>query len=82
MSAKETVIVFGIIVGMMMGDLLSDYPDNWTGTFLLFLLAASFGSTNESITNPVIYYVSADLYAFSILGAVPMLLLTFKIPRR
>lgn len=31
-SAKETVIVFGIIVGMLMGDLLSDYPDNWTGT--------------------------------------------------
>ena len=30
-SAKETVIVFGIIVGMLMGDLLSDYPDNWTG---------------------------------------------------
>jgi MFS family permease len=32
-SAKETVIVFGIIVGMLMGDLLSDYPDNWTGTY-------------------------------------------------
>lgn len=30
-SAKETVIVFGVIVGMLMGDLLSDYPDNWTG---------------------------------------------------
>jgi hypothetical protein len=36
-SAKETVIVFGIIVGMMMGDLLSDYPDNWTGTYLCYL---------------------------------------------
>lgn len=31
-SAKETVIVFGIVVGMLMGDLMSDYPDNWTGT--------------------------------------------------
>jgi MFS family permease len=31
-SAKETVIVFGIIVGMLMGDLQSDYPDNWCGT--------------------------------------------------
>jgi MFS family permease len=30
-SAKETVIVFGIVVGMMMGDLMSDYPDNWKG---------------------------------------------------
>eukprot|EP00934_Nitzschia_sp_Nitz4_P002084 Nitzschia sp. Nitz4//scaffold16_size188269//20445//22369//NITZ4_001769-RA/size188269-augustus-gene-0.88-mRNA-1//-1//CDS//3329538449//2084//frame0 len=51
-SAKETVIVFGIVVGMWMGDLISDYPENWS-----------------------------DLYAFSILGAVTMLLLTFKIPR-
>jgi len=51
-SAKETVIVFGIIVGMLMGDLQSDYPDNWY-----------------------------DLYGYSILFAVPMLLLTFKIPR-
>lgn len=31
-SAKETVIVFGIVVGMLMGDLQADYPDNWTGT--------------------------------------------------
>ena len=30
-SAKETVIVFGIVVGMLMGDLQSDYPANWTG---------------------------------------------------
>lgn len=30
-SAKETVIVFGIVVGMLMGDLQSDYPSNWTG---------------------------------------------------
>jgi MFS family permease len=30
-SAKETVIVFGIAVGMVMGDLQSDYPDQWTG---------------------------------------------------
>mmetsp|Transcript_21565 Transcript_21565/g.51102 ORF Transcript_21565/g.51102 Transcript_21565/m.51102 type:complete len:660 (-) Transcript_21565:308-2287(-) len=51
-SAKETVIVFGIVVGMLMGDLQSDYPANWT-----------------------------DLYGYSILFAVPMLLLTFKIPR-
>jgi MFS family permease len=81
-SAKETVIVFGIIVGMMMGDLLSDYPDNWTGTYLssFYFLHRAVRRTNESISNPVIY-VSADLYAFSILGAVPMLLLTFKIPR-
>lgn len=32
-SAKETVIVFGILVGMLMGDLLSDYPESWTGTY-------------------------------------------------
>jgi MFS family permease len=32
-SAKETVIVFGIIVGMLMGDLMSDYPDYWIGMF-------------------------------------------------
>ena len=32
-SAKETVIVFGIVVGMLMGDLISDDPDNWTGKF-------------------------------------------------
>jgi len=51
-SAKETVIVFGIVVGMLMGDLQSDYPANWT-----------------------------DLYGYSILFAVPMLALTFKIPR-
>ena len=51
-SAKETVIVFGIVVGMLMGDLQSDYPANWT-----------------------------DLYGYSILFAVPMLILTFKIPR-
>jgi len=51
-SAKETVIVFGIVVGMLMGDLQSDYPANWT-----------------------------DLYGYSILFAVPMLLLTFRIPR-
>jgi len=51
-SAKETVIVFGIIVGMLMGDLQSDYPANWH-----------------------------DLYGFSIIFAVPMLILTFKIPR-
>jgi len=51
-SAKETVIVFGIVVGMMMGSLQSDYPANWT-----------------------------DLYGYSILFAVPMLILTFKIPR-
>jgi MFS family permease len=31
-SAKETVIVFGIVVGMLNGDLLSDYQDNWVGT--------------------------------------------------
>jgi MFS family permease len=30
-SAKETVIVFGIVVGMLLGDLQSDYPENWTG---------------------------------------------------
>lgn len=30
-SAKETVIVFGIAVGMLIGDLQSDYPENWTG---------------------------------------------------
>lgn len=30
-SAKATVSVFGIVIGMMMGDLMSDYPDNWTG---------------------------------------------------
>ncbi|OEU18395.1 general substrate transporter, partial [Fragilariopsis cylindrus CCMP1102] len=51
-SAKETVIVFGIVVGMLMGDLQSDYPANWT-----------------------------DLYGYSILFAVPMLILTFKMPR-
>lgn len=51
-SAKETVIVFGIVVGMLIGDLMSDYPHNWT-----------------------------DLYSLEILGAVPMLLLSFKIPR-
>ncbi|KAL3921553.1 MAG: hypothetical protein SGILL_002688 [Bacillariaceae sp.] len=51
-SAKETVIVFGIIIGMLLGDFQSDYPDNW-----------------------------ADLYGYSIVFAVPMLLLTFKIPR-
>ena len=51
-SAKETVIVFGIVVGMLMGDLQADYPANWT-----------------------------DLYGYSILFAVPMLLLTFRIPR-
>ena len=32
-SAKETVIVFGIVVGMLMGDLQSDYPSNWTGAY-------------------------------------------------
>jgi MFS family permease len=36
-SAKETVIVFGIVVGMLMGDLMSDYPDNWTGTLPCFV---------------------------------------------
>ena len=54
-SAKETVIVFGIVVGMLMGDLMIDDfsgNSNWT-----------------------------DLYGMSILGAVPMLLLTFQIPR-
>lgn len=35
-SGKETVIVFGIVVGMLMGDLLSDYPDNWTGTLRVY----------------------------------------------
>ena len=34
-SAKATVSVFGILVGMMMGDLMSDYPDNWTGKYCL-----------------------------------------------
>ena len=33
-SAKATVSVFGIVVGMLMGDLMSDYPDNWTGKYL------------------------------------------------
>jgi hypothetical protein len=35
-SAKATVTVFGIIVGMMMGDLMSDYPDNWTGKYICY----------------------------------------------
>lgn len=30
-SAKETVIVLGIVVGMLMGDLQSEYPEQWTG---------------------------------------------------
>ncbi|KAL3915240.1 MAG: hypothetical protein SGILL_005742 [Bacillariaceae sp.] len=51
-SAKETVIVFGIIIGMLLGDFQSDYPDNWP-----------------------------DLYGYAIVFALPMLLLTFKIPR-
>jgi MFS family permease len=51
-SAKETVIVFGIIIGMLLGDFQSDYPDNWH-----------------------------ELYGYSVFFAVPMLLLTFKIPR-
>ena len=29
-SAKETVIVFGIVVGMLAGDFFSDSPDHWT----------------------------------------------------
>ena len=32
-SAKETVIVFGVVVGMLMGDLQSDYPTNWHGMY-------------------------------------------------
>ncbi|KAG7342897.1 major facilitator superfamily sugar transporter [Nitzschia inconspicua] len=51
-SAKETVIVFGIIIGMLLGDFQSDYPGNWH-----------------------------ELYGYSIFFAIPMLLLTFKIPR-
>jgi MFS family permease len=51
-SAKETVIVFGIIIGMLLGDFQSDDPDNWH-----------------------------ELYAYSVFFAVPMLLLTLKIPR-
>jgi MFS family permease len=51
-SAKETVIVFGIIIGMLLGDFQSDYPDNWH-----------------------------ELYGYSVFFAVPMLLLTLKIPR-
>jgi MFS family permease len=35
-SAKETVIVFGIIIGMLLGDFQSDYPGNWTGTCFFF----------------------------------------------
>lgn len=46
------MIVFGIIIGMLLGDFQSDYPDNWH-----------------------------ELYGYSVFFAVPMLLLTFKIPR-
>jgi MFS family permease len=35
-SAKATVSVFGIVVGMLMGDLMSDYPDNWTGKYYYY----------------------------------------------
>lgn len=44
-SAKETIIVFGVIIGMMNGDLMSDYSDNWAGTYdfdlVAFLVCAS-----------------------------------------
>ena len=42
-SAKETVIVFGIVVGMMMGDLQSDYPANWTGACVILFNFIWFG---------------------------------------
>ena len=29
-SAKETVIVLGIVVGMLAGNFFSDNPDYWT----------------------------------------------------
>lgn len=43
-SAKATVIVFGILVGMLMGDLLSDDPDHWPGTHMKspFLFCLSY----------------------------------------
>ena len=35
-SAKETIIVFGIVVGMLAGDFFSDYPDHWTRKYCFF----------------------------------------------
>ncbi len=104
-SAKETVIVFGIVVGMLMGDLQSDYPANWTGAYqinnnILICLHTTlcvscilcvpniFGNFSSfllffllCVTHLENYQWTADLYGYSILFAVPMLLLTFRIPR-
>lgn len=67
-SAKETVIVFGIVVGMLMGDLLSDYPDNWTGTYthLLLLLVGmrciASSSSNKPLLLLLLYFLSIFYY--------------------
>lgn len=85
-SAKATVGVFGIVVGMLMGDLMSDYPDNWTGTVVLCAAEDSIPSTNANLTCLCvcvlyIFPFVLDLYNLEILFAMPMLFLTFKIPR-
>lgn len=64
-SAKETVIVFGILVGYWAGDWCSDSSDS---------SSSSSGNNNASGSWTRLYAVSAAL-------AVPMLGLTFCIPR-
>ena len=94
-SAKETVIVFGIVVGMLNGDLLSDYSDNWAGTCAFVSLRSFFAfdvsldilpllSLSLSLYLSIylsIYLSNSGLYYITIFAAVPMLLLTFRIPR-
>eukprot|EP00980_Cylindrotheca_fusiformis_P005210 scaffold1118_cov135-Cylindrotheca_fusiformis.AAC.8 len=74
-SAKETVIVFGIVVGMLMGDLMSDYPDYWVGTFTCCTWLRYANHSSCSLQH------FSGLYYINIVAAIPMLLLTFKIPR-
>jgi MFS family permease len=45
-SAKETVIVFGIIIGMLLGNFQSDYPDNWTGRYFVCWFSTFCRSTD------------------------------------